>query len=195
VSKAAMHNILLIDAMGGSLPMQDPGIIDYEWVDFFLKHWKLSRGMQNKEECAEILNSHFDRLRRSSSPEAVNDLALNLGEIARTEQNYVPVSLSSKFAFLVNPNAFMPMDTLNKKALSDGLTESPKYRLGDYSFFMEEFRRQFEEHQTSVSQVVQQDWVRKNLEVLNINPDYANERWFALKVFDTVLMMNGGWDG
>lgn len=194
ISKAVMHNILLIDAMGGSLPLEDRAEIDYTWVDFFLKHWKLSRGMQNKKECAGILSDHFDSLQGHNDPENVDDLALNLGEIARTDQIYVPLSLASKFAFLVNPNAFMPMDTLNKKALSRELTAFPKYRLGNYRFFLQEFHRQFEAHEATINQIVRQDWVRTALGAVNINPAYADERWFSRKVFDTVLMINAGWD-
>jgi len=180
-------------------------IMDKAWFDKFLGEWRVARTIRRdkREEVREYLNGEF-RVQLQNKGAAAVDIAANKFSVNEWSQRNAktgvwsePVSLVSKVAFFFQPNKYVPLDTYSRIGVNVLREKKNEGGLGNHKFpsyesYLSEFEIWFKQYKGVINEAHECSWVQDLADKLGCQKDLANREAFKRKVFDNILMRQGG---
>ena len=173
-----------------------------EWFSWFISEWRVARTVNVKERkgLLNYLNGPFRRnLIEGKKADYVTTAALHIA-MCGWSQNHrksgtgsLPLSLTSKIAFLIDPSRFAPMDSFSKAGLRKvcGLSGA-EGRFARYEDYLKRFDSLFDTARHQLAEASSATWVAQLGRELDCRSNVPSSLAFKRKVLDNLLMGAGG---
>jgi len=172
--------------------------LDERWFKSFTGEWRVARALVGSDRTAllRFLNQHIRTYFAAGDPGAgVVKLAGTL--VAKGFSVQRPISLASKLGFFYQPRRLIPYDRfavegLNRRRGMKRAGGEGRLPARDYSAYLSSFNRHFSDVAAQVKAECSSRWMKALTKRLEFHPNWAQSQAFQRKVFDNVLMLEGG---
>jgi hypothetical protein len=162
-----------------------------EWLDQFIKDWNVNRTINGNKIKRKYLLMYIlsiaNEIRNSPDITTVDRLSNHIkNKKCSAKEGSKVISFSSKIAFIINPDFFVPYDKFGVAGLFG--TKKPS----NYANYIEEFNFQYKNYENLINRECNKSWVNDLIAELGLPNNLNNSIAFKRKVYDMILMICGG---